>query len=127
MNAKPILPPPNGPSARQRAVRRRARGRPLQRAVWLAADAFFQFTHRATRGKALWSDSERAWLGSQTFLDWAMSDAEIHIPWVVATAADAPNAPDELRKAVQTELIAYWADQMASLPRKSNPHWLPLP
>ena len=126
-NAKPILPPPNGPSARQRTVRRRASGRPLQNAVRLAADAFFHFTHRAKRAKALWSDTERVWLGSQTFLDWSMSEGEIHMLWVVATAADAPSAADELRKAVHAELVAYWADQMASLPRKSNPQWLPLP
>jgi hypothetical protein len=127
MSAKPILPPPNGPSARQRSVRRRASGRPLQNAVRLAADTFFQFTHRAKRSKALWSDTDHVWLGSKTFLDWAMSEKEINIPWVVAKASDAPHAADELREAVHGELVAYWADRMASLPSKSNPRWLPLP
>jgi hypothetical protein len=56
-----------------------------------------------------------------------MSDAEIDIPWTVATAADAPETTDELRAAVHAELIVYWKDKMASLPNKERPRWLPLP
>jgi hypothetical protein len=93
----------------------------------LAVGAFFGFTHRAEGAKALWSRNERVWLGSQTYLDWAMRDAAIDIPWLVAEVADAPDTADELREAVRTELIAYWGEQLASLPRKSTPRWPPLP
>ena len=66
-------------------------------------------------------------MGSQTFLNWAMCDAGIDIPWTVAEAADAPQTADELREAVRAELIAYWGDQLASLPPKATPLWPPLP
>ena len=66
-------------------------------------------------------------MGSKTFLNWALYDAYIDIPWMVAEAADAPDTAEELRAAVRDELIAYWADQLASLPCKATPHWPPLP
>jgi hypothetical protein len=56
-----------------------------------------------------------------------MCDANIDIPWMVALATDAPETADELREAVRAELIAYWAEQLAALPRKSTPTWRPLP
>jgi hypothetical protein len=93
----------------------------------LAAHAFFRFTHRAKRAEALWSRRERVWLGRKTFLDWAMADGGIAIPWVVAEVADAPLAADDLYEAVRAELIAYWAEQLAALPPKSTPAWPPLP
>jgi hypothetical protein len=127
MSAQPVSPPPNGPTARQRSVRHRASRLYLHAAVRLAARAFFRFTHRAERTKALWSHSEGVWMGSQTFLNWAMCDADIAIPWMVADAADAPKTAEELRAAVRAELTAYWADQLASLPSKATPHWPPLP
>ena len=127
MKSHRIPPPPNGPTRRQLSVRDRASRLYLHAAVRLAAQAFFRFTHRAQRANALWCHSERVWLGSQTFLNWAMCDAEIDIPWMVADAADAPETADALHEAVRAELIAYWAEQLASLPRKSTPTWPPLP
>ena len=127
MSVPPVPPPPNGPTARQRSVRHRARRLYLHAAVRLAVLAFFRFTHRAERTKALWSHREGVWMGSQTFLNWAMSDGHIDIPWTVAEAADAPDTADELRAAVRNELRAYWADQLASLPAKASPKWPPLP
>ncbi len=127
MSAQRVLPPPNGPTRRQLSVRHRASRLYLHAAVRLAARAFFRFTHRAERTKALWSHSEGVWMGSKTFLNWAMCDDHIDIPWTVAEAADAPDTAEELRQAVRDELIAYWADQLASLPRKATPQWPPLP
>jgi hypothetical protein len=127
MQAQCVPPPPNGPTPRQRSVRHRARRLSLRRGVRLAADAFFDFTHRAEHAKALWSRNDRVWLGRQTFLNWAISDASIDIPWLVAEVDDAPETADELYKAVRAELVAYWAEQLESLPRKSTPRWPPLP
>lgn len=127
MNAQRISPSPGCLSARQRTVRRRAGRLSFQAAVWLAADALFGFTHRASRANALWSDTTHVWLGSTTFLDWAMHDADIDIPRMVAKTSGAPESADELHEAVHAELIAYWADHLASLPHKSTPSWLPLP
>ncbi|NUQ61645.1 MAG: hypothetical protein HUU20_04100 [Pirellulales bacterium] len=119
--------PSHGPTLRQRSLRHRLRSLPLAGAVHLAAEAFFRFRYRAVRADALWSETEHVWLGSETFLHWAMWDAAIDIPWVVAAAADAPPDGDELRKAVRAELKAYWTEQVAGLPRKKSPGWLPLP
>ena len=127
MNAQRIPPPPNGPSPRQLSVRNRASKLYLHGAVRLAAHAFFRFTHRAMLANALWSHCERVWMGNQTFLNWAMSDAAIDIPWLVADVADAPETADELYKAVRAELTAYWEEQLAALPRKGTPRWSPLP
>lgn len=127
MNAQQIPPPPNGPTHRQESVRRRTSGLHLHRAVRLAAHAFFRFTHRGKRSEALWSHRERVWMGRKTFLHWAMRDARIAIPWVVADVADAPETADDLCKAVRAELLDYWAEQLADLPRKSTPTWPPLP
>ena len=127
MKAQRVLPPPSRPTLRQRSVRHRASRLSLRRGVRLATDAFFDFTHRAEHAKALWSQCDRVWLGSQTFLNWAMCDASIDIPWLVAEVGDAPKTVDELHKAVRAELVAYWAEQLDSLPPKSTPHWPPLP
>ena len=116
-----------GPTPRQRSVRHRARRLYLHAAVRLAADAFFRFTHRAKRVDALWSDSEGVWLGNKTFLNWAMCDTGIDMPWLVAEVEDAPETAEELRDAVREELTVYWAEQLAALPRKSTPSWQPLP
>jgi hypothetical protein len=95
--------------------------------VRLAADAFFRFTYRAPKAAALWSSAERVWLGRQTFLHWALWDTSIDIPWVVAETTEVPLAPDKLRAMVDVELAAYWETQLASLPRRGKPCWLPLP
>ena len=116
---------PNGPTPRQLSVRRRASRLYLHAAVRLAAEAFFRFTHRAEDFEALWSHGGHVWLGSQTFLHWAMGDAGIDVPWMVGEATDAPEAADELQEAVRAELTAYWAEQLAALPRKSTPSWRP--
>ena len=82
---------------------------------------------RRVHSKALWSEKERVWLGSKTFLDWSMSIENIDIPWVVAQAAGAPADDEELREAVLAELNSYWANRLAELPSKALPNWLPLP
>jgi len=99
----------------------------LEDAVCHAVDQLFCFKYRDSRSAALWCDAEHVWLGSETFLYWALWDADIDIPWVVATAPDAPQDVDDLRKAVRAELSAYWAERTASLPRTILPRWMPLP
>jgi hypothetical protein len=99
----------------------------LEDAVCHAVDLLFCFKYRDCRSMALWCDTEHVWRGSQTFLYWALWDADIDIPWVVATAADAPQDADDLREAVRAELTAYWTDRTASLPRTIQPRWMPLP
>lgn len=118
---------PRVPTCRQRSIRRRARRYSLKKAVRFAVDVSFHFTGRAVQVKALWSETERVWLGSKTFLDWAMCIENIDIPWSVATAAGAPQDTEELREAVLEELNAYWSNRLAALPPQERPHWLPLP
>jgi hypothetical protein len=113
-------------NVRQRFGRRCSRQLSLARAVRRAADILFRFTYRDPRAKALWSETERVWLGSQTFFYWAFRDGEIDIPWVVAAASDAPADNADLHKRIRSELEAYWNEQTTSLPRK-RPHSLPLP
>jgi hypothetical protein len=60
-------------------------------------------------------------------MHWAMAEARIDIPRIVADADGAPDNPDELHQAVHLELTAYWSDRLASLPPKSTPGWMPLP
>ena len=127
MQAQRVSAAPKGLSARQRRVRGRARGLSFKAAVRLAADSLFRFTHRATQGKALWSESVSVWLGNATFIHWAMGEVHIDIPRIVAETDGAPDNADELYEAVRVELTAYWADCLASLPPKSTPAWLPLP
>jgi len=122
-----ISPTPGGPSARQRRVQHRARRLCFKAAVRLAADVLFGFTHRAAQGKTLWSDDACAWLGSATFIHWAMHEVHIDIPRIVAATDGAPDSADERHEAVHVELTAYWADCLASLPLKSTAGWLPLP
>jgi hypothetical protein len=114
-------------TARQATIRRHSGGRSLRRAVRLAAYRFFRFTHRSTVSDALWSETERVWLGEKTFMHWAMCDPEIDIPRTVDTATNAPEAPDDLQKVVRAELTAYWADRLTSLPRRDMTGWVPLP
>ena len=78
---------PRVSTCRQRSIRRRARRYSLQKAVRFAVDVCFRFSGRAVQVKALWSETERVWLGSKTFLDWSMWIENIDIPWAVATAA----------------------------------------
>ena len=120
-------PSPSSLSARQRLIQHRASRLPFKAAVRLAADALFGFTHCAAHGKALWSDAVYVWLGSATFLHWAMDEADVDIPRMVVKTAGAPQSPDRLQKAVHQELLVYWADRLISLPSKSTPGWLPLP
>jgi hypothetical protein len=127
MNASLAVRPADGPSGRQISVRRRLRHLAVRRAVCCAANAFFCFKSRSVKAKALWSGTERVWLGRETFLHWALWDTGINIPWVVAEAMGAPAAPDELRAVVGAELAAYWERQLTALPRRGKPDWLPLP
>ncbi len=127
MSASGIHSSANRLSARQRSVRHRVSRLPFKDAVRSAVDALFRFTHSASSAKALWSARERVWLGNRTFLKWAVVDAEIDIPRIVAKTDGAPDTPDELHDAVHAELKGYWADHLASLPRKSTPRWMPLP
>ena len=96
-------------------------------AVRLVADTLFHFTHRATEGKSLWSDSVRVWMGSATFVYWAMEHVDMDIPRIVAGTDGAPDTREDLHERVRLELLAYWANCLASLPRKSTPGWMPLP
>lgn len=114
-------------TGRQRSIRRRSCSLSLKDAIQMAADRCFRFRCRALEGKALWSETERVWLGSETFLHWAMWLKDIDIPWAVATAVGAPRDIDQLRGVVLAELTAYWAEQLAFLPRREQPRWLPLP
>jgi hypothetical protein len=127
----PVAPQPVAPSRRptyrQRWRRQRSRHLTLRRAVRHAVDVFFRFTDRDSSAKSLWCESERVWLGRTTFLHWALRDPEIDIPWVVAWAADAPAAADDLLEAVRDELTAYWTIQSARLPCGTKPGWLSLP
>ena len=127
MSACSALRSADGRTSRQRSIRCRSSRLALGQAVRKAVNAFFRFRYRATQARALWCGTRRVWLGSDTFLHWALWDAQIDIPWVVATSPDAPEGEDALREAVCAELTAYWADKMASLPRRASPHWLPLP
>ncbi len=122
-----LSPPVGGRSPHQRFLRHRVRQLPLASAVQIAAEAFFRFRYRALRANALWSEAEHVWLGNQTFLYWALWDASIDIPWVVAASVDAPEDVNKLREAVRAELGVYWTAQVANLPRNKFPGWLPLP
>lgn len=122
------LPPPNAEhTPDQFRLRDRIDGRSLRRAVQLAVHSRFGFTHCADAGEALWSNREQVWLGRATFLHWSMYEAAIDIPWLVSGAEGAPDTDDELQTAVRVELIALWKQNLASLPCKNTPAWLPLP
>jgi len=118
---------PRVSTCRQRSIRRRTRHYSLKQAVRFAVDVCFRFSGRATQVKALWSETERVWLGSKTFLDWSMCIENIDIPWAVATSAGAPEDVEELREAVLVELNSYWTNRLTVLPTKDRPNWLPLP
>ena len=120
-------PPTVDLSPRQQAVRRQVSGRSLRRAIRLAAFAFFRFTHASSSGEALWSESQRVWLGNKTFMHWSLLDPEIDIPRTVATAAGVPATPELLCRVVRRELNRYWTDKLASLPRRDAAGWVPLP
>ena len=99
----------------------------MKNAIRFAVDVCFRFDFRAMRGPSLWSKTERVWLGSNTFLHWAMCLEDIDIPWTVATAPGAPKDVEQLREEVLTELVAYWDDRLTALPKREQPNWLPLP
>ena len=115
------------PTGRQRSVRRHCGDLSLENAIRYAVGVCFRFKCRAAKGKALWSQTERVWLGRDTFLHWALCLVDIDIPWMVATAAGAPDDMEQLTSAVRAELTAYWAERLSALPRRRCPHWLPLP
>jgi hypothetical protein len=114
-------------TSRQLSLRRRLHQFAIAKAIQTAVDVFFRFEYRATQARALWSGTERVWLGCETFLQWALFDAQIDIPWIVATSRDAPQGDEALCDAVRAELRVYWARKLSSLPRRARPHWLPLP
>ena len=116
-----------GRTSRQRSLRCHSSQLVLAEAVRIAVHAFFHFRFRDCQARALWCESGRVWLGHETFLHWALFDAQVDIPWVVATSPDAPNDDDALREAVRAELATCWAHELASLPRTDDPRWLPLP
>jgi hypothetical protein len=102
-------------------------GWPLRRAVRLAVQKLFTFTHRDRAGGALWSRREQVWLGRSTFLQWALHEAAIDVPWLVSQSDGAPSTEEELETVVREELVLLWTHQLASLPSKTTPKWLPLP
>jgi hypothetical protein len=114
-------------TGRQRRLRRASRRLPLQCAIRCAVDLCYGFQGRSIQGKALWSTTERVWMGPETFLHWSLCLEDIDIPWAVATAVGAPQDVEQLRDAVHTELVAYWADRLQALPCQECPAWLPLP
>ena len=115
------------PSTTQRTVRRRVSRLDLLPAVRQAVDSFFDFTHRASDAKALWSETATVWLGRTTYLHWALDDEDIDIPWLVARTRNTPEDANKLRETVKSELDAYWSVCLSSLPRTSTCGWLPLP
>jgi hypothetical protein len=127
ISAETTRRPPHVSTGRQRAIRRHACKLPLKNAVRLAVDVCFRFRCRTLQGKALWCETEHVWLGSDTFLHWALWLEDFDIPWSVATAAGAPKDVEQLRGAVRKELVSYWDDRIAALPRSEWPRWLPLP
>lgn len=127
MSAPSTLMSTHGRTSRQRSLRCHSSQLTLGDAVRSAVRAFFRFRYRASQARALWCETGRVWLGRETFLYWALFDTRIDIPWVVATSPEAPEGDDALCEAVRAELTAYWADELASLPRMEHPHWLPLP
>ncbi len=108
-------------------LRNRIAPRRLRLAVQAAVQRLFAFTHRDQAAGALWSCREQVWLGRSTFVSWAMHEAAIDLPWLVANSAGAPHSDKELQTAVQDELISLWKEPLVSLPSMSTPGWLPLP
>ena len=122
-----ILESSRKPTPRQVSIRRRLKGQDFQSAVLFAVHDLFQFTHRATDARALWSDARVVWLGRSTFLHWCLEDAEFDVPWLVRGTADAPRDVAELREQVRSQLTDYFAERLSKLPRRSTGNWLPLP
>lgn len=127
MNGRSTSTSANDRTLLQRCMRCRSREMALAEAVRSAVHAFFRFRYRARQARALWCGTGRVWLGRETFFHWALFDAQIDIPWVVATSPEAPEGDDALCRAVRAELTAHWADELASLPPADHPRWLPLP
>jgi hypothetical protein len=127
MRAESNVSAAHSSTGRQRRIRRESSRLPLKNAIHLAADVCYRFKGRSPQGKALWSETERVWLGRDTFLHWSLRLEDIDIPWAVATAVGAPHDTDQLCDAVQTELTSYFADRLQALPCQEQPNWLPLP
>jgi hypothetical protein len=125
--AAATLPSMKAAHSRQRSIRRHCRGLTLKDATRYAVDICFSFSCRATESKSLWSETERVWLGRETFLHWSICLADINIPAAVNSAISAPEDNDQLCNAVRAELIDYWVEKIAALPRRTRPRWLPLP
>ena len=115
------------PTPRQVSIRRRLKSLDFQSAVLFAVESLFQFTHRASDARALWSDVRVVWLGRSTFLHWCLEDAEFDVPWLVQGTTDAPRNVAELRELVRAQLTTYFAERLSKLPRRSTGNWLPLP
>ena len=120
------VPSTHASTRRQRRLRHQSRQLPLICAIHCAVDSCYRFKGRSIHGKALWSATERVWIGMDTFLHWSLCLEDIDIPWAVATAMGARDV-EQLRDAVHSELISYWADRLGALPRQECPAWLPLP
>lgn len=114
-------------STQQVSLRKRANKLEMRAAVRLAADEIFRLTWRFTGHNAMWSETDRVWLGQKTYLQWALKDPAIDIPWIVAHCTDAPEKTKQCRVAVRDELLAYWQQKLKELPRRSTPRWMPLP
>jgi hypothetical protein len=127
VNFSAVLPVCVGRTLLQQRLRARLSQATLANAVRRALRVFFRFKYRALRGKALWCETQRVWMGRETFLYWSLRDSQIDIPWVVAIALDAPEDPADLLDAVQGELSAYWSSRTRNLPQTKDPAWMPLP
>ena len=108
------------------ALRRRLEGIEFQKAVGMVMRSLFQFTHRASNSKALWSSNQAVWLGKSTFLHWSLTD-EFDVPWLLAKAKNAPLDHELLHERVKSELTSYFSRRLSKLPKRSTGSWLPLP
>ena len=115
-------------TAKQKSLREHVEeGIEFESAVLVSVKTLFRFTHRATEGKALWSDENVVWLGRNTFLHWCLEDTAFDLPWIVGKTKNAPRDRAKLKERIKDELTDYFGDQLAALPRKKTGSWLPLP
>ena len=112
---------------RQKTLQQQLEEQDLGDAIGIAVRTLFRFTHRASEGKALWSDAHVVWLGRSTYLNWCLEDSEFDIPWVVAKSKGAPRDKVKLRETVSAQITELFASQLSQLPRKNTGNWLPLP
>ena len=105
---------------RQLRLREQLEGKDFQAAIAFAVKNLFRFTHRASEGKALWSDFHVVWLGKSTFLTWCLEDSEFDIPFIVAKTRNAPRDKSKLREAVSSEVMVQFQAHLSELPREED-------